>query len=195
MVSATSSATSVPAGSIDELAQAFEEDAPEVDLGRYGIEDWMALAVFWGIVGLVFLQFFTRYALNNSVAWTEEVAVAALVVLVFLGSAMCIRLSRHIQVDVLYHYVPASVARWISTGVDILRIAVLGYFLWLMWRYVSLVADERMVSVNITRRWMLYPVVAAFGFMVLRSAQVAWQNWQRGYSALERPEAFDGMGD
>lgn len=189
------SATSSPKGSIEELAHAFEDDAPEVDLRRYGIEDWLALAVFWGIVGLVFLQFFTRYALNNSVAWTEEIAVTALVVLVFLGAAMCIRLSRHIQVDVLYHYVPAQVARWMSRAVDVLRIVVLGYFLWLMWRYASLVADERMVSVNITRRWVLYPVVLAFGFMVLRSMQVAWQNWERGYSVLERPEAFDGMGD
>lgn len=189
------SARAAPTRSVEELAHAFEDDAPEVDLRQYGIEDWVGLAVFWGTVGLVFLQFFTRYALNNSVAWTEEVAVAALVVLVFLGAAMCIRLSRHIQVDVLYHYVSAPVARWMSRAVDVLRIVVLGYFLWLMWRYASLVADERMVSVNITRRWMLYPVVAAFGFMVLRSVQIAWQNWKRGYSVLERPEAFDGMGD
>ena len=25
--------------------------------------------------------------------------------------------------------------------------------------------------------------------------QVAWANWRRGYSVLERPEAFDGLGD
>ena len=34
----------------------------------------------------VFLQFFTRYVLNNSLAWTEEIAINCLVVVVFLGS-------------------------------------------------------------------------------------------------------------
>lgn len=179
---------------IEELAQAFEEEGPEVDLRQYGIEDWLTLAIFWGIVGLVFLQFFTRYGLNNSLAWTEEVAVSALVVLVFLGASMCLRLSRHIHVDVLYHYIPAGLAHWLSRLVDALRIVLLAYMLWLMWRYVALVSDERMISVNITRKWVLYPVVGAFAVMLLRAIQVAWNNWRRGYSVLERPDAFDGQG-
>ena len=29
--------------------------------------------------------------------------------------------------------------------------------------------------------------------MFLRSLQVAYANWRRGYSILERPEAFDGL--
>ena len=28
--------------------------------------------------------------------------------------------------------------------------------------------------------------------MFLRSVQVAVENWRRGYSVLERPDAFDG---
>ena len=57
----------------------------------------------------VFLQFFTRYVLNNSFAWTEEIATYCLVVIVFLGSVMCVRLGRHIHVDFLFRYLPARV--------------------------------------------------------------------------------------
>jgi hypothetical protein len=37
-------------------------------------EDWVAIVLFWGLALIVFLQFFTRYILNDSFAWTEEIA-------------------------------------------------------------------------------------------------------------------------
>ena len=40
-------------------------------------EDWIAFGLFWALAFIVFLQFFTRYVLNNSLAWTEEIACAA----------------------------------------------------------------------------------------------------------------------
>ena len=55
----------------DEIAHTFEEEAaPKVDLGIYAFEDWVALAIFWVMALAVFLQFFTRYVLNDSYAWT-----------------------------------------------------------------------------------------------------------------------------
>lgn len=81
----------------EEIAHAFEEEAPDADLSRYAAEDWLTLIVFWGMTVCVFLQFFTRYVLNNSLAWTEEIAINCLVVVVFMGSVMCVRMSRHIR--------------------------------------------------------------------------------------------------
>ena len=89
----------------EELVKSFEEaDRHEASLAGYSFEDWVCLGFFWAMAALVFLQFFTRYVLNNSLAWTEEIAANCLVVVVFLGSVWCVRRSRHIQVDVLYHY-------------------------------------------------------------------------------------------
>lgn len=174
--------------SIEELAHAFEDADPVVDLRVYAPEDWFTLIVFWGIVVLVFLQFFTRYALNNSLAWTEEVAVNSLIVLVFMGAAMCTRTTRHIHVDLIYHHIGPTAGRWLSRLVDVIRLGFFAYATWLMWRYVAIVADERLISVRLSRGWFLYPMLAAFAIMFLRSAQVLVQNWRRGYSVLERPE-------
>ncbi len=89
----------------DEIAKTFDEVEVPIDLSGHSPEDWVNLAIFWLMCGCVFLQFFTRYVLNNSFAWTEEVAIFCLVAIVFLGSAMCVRTSRHIHVDFLYRYV------------------------------------------------------------------------------------------
>jgi TRAP-type C4-dicarboxylate transport system permease small subunit len=178
----------------EELAHAFEEEAAPVDLSHHGWEDWLTLALFWVMVICVFLQFFTRYALNNSLAWTEEIASNTLVVVVFLGAAMCVRTSRHIHVDVLYHYLPAGVGRYLSLAVDIIRVLFFTYASWLMWRYVRIVADERMTTVNLPRSWFFYLVFVGFVLMLVRSVQVLVQNHRRGYSVLEHPEKFDTPG-
>jgi TRAP-type C4-dicarboxylate transport system permease small subunit len=178
----------------EELAHAFEEDQGPPDLSPFSVEDWVALAVFWGMALCVFLQFFTRYVLNNSFAWTEEIAINCLVVVVFLGSVMCVRLSRHIHVDVLYHYMSARLARGLATFVDVVRIGFFAYACKLLWRYVNIVSRERMVTIDLPRSIVFYAVFAAFVLMLLRAIQVAWRNWRRGYSVLEKPEAFDGTG-
>ncbi|AZO28631.1 MULTISPECIES: TRAP transporter small permease [unclassified Mesorhizobium] len=179
----------------EELAHSFEEEAAPVDLSLYAVEDWVTLAAFWGMVVCVFLQFFTRYVLNNSLAWTEEVAINFLVVVVFLGAAMCVRLSRHIHVDVLYHYLPASAGRFLALFVDAVRIGFFVYMCVLMWRYVSIVARERMTTIDLPRNVFFYAVFAAFALMLVRSIQVFVGNLRRGYSVLERPGAFDGIGE
>lgn len=179
----------------EELAHTFEEAAPEVDLTVYAVEDWITLGFFWLMTGCVFLQFFTRYVLNDSYAWTEEIAINCLIGVVFMGSVMCTRMSRHIQVDVLYHYLPPGVTRIMAMAVDILRIGFFAYGSWLMWRYLEIVEGEEMVTVALPRSIVFYTVFIAFVLMFLRAIQVFIQNQRRGYSVLERPEEFQNAGD
>src|SRR4051794_40974087 len=178
--------------SAEELAHTFDESehAP-VDLSEYAFEDWLALALFWAMALAVFVQFFTRYVLNDSFAWTEEIATNLNVALVFIGSAMCVRISRHIQVDFLYRYLPSWLGRILSTAVDLARIAFFGYGALLIWRFMDIVADEQMTTINLPKNLTYAFVFIGFLLMCFRSVQVAFLNWRRGYSVLERPEAFD----
>lgn len=176
----------------EAIAKTFDEVEATIDLSDHSPEDWVNLAIFWLMCGCVFLQFFTRYVLNNSFAWTEEVAIFCLVAIVFLGSAMCARTSRHIHVDFLYRYVGGLPGRALSTFVDVLRIIVFAYLAWLVWKYKSLIPDENMTTIDFPK-WPFFMVVfVSFVLMALWSAKVAWDNLRRGYSVLERPGAFDG---
>lgn len=178
----------------DEIAHTFEEEAtPKVDLGVYAFEDWVALAIFWVMALAVFLQFFTRYVLNDSYAWTEEIATYCLIGVVFIGASMCVRLSRHIQVDLIYRYLPRVVARALSTVIDLIRIAFFGYAVKLVWVYIQIIGDESMTTINFPKNYVYYAVLLGFVLMFARSLQVALQHLRQGYSILERPGAYDGF--
>ena len=156
----------------------------------------MTLAVFWGMALCVFLQFFTRYVLNNSLAWTEEIAINCLVVVVFLGSVWCVRQSRHIQVDVLYHYLPPGVARALSTLVDLIRIGFFAYASLLLWRYVGIVAarahghDRPAAVARLLQRLRRLRADA-------RCARSRWRSATGGAAirCSSAPSAFDGFGE
>jgi TRAP-type C4-dicarboxylate transport system permease small subunit len=182
-----------PQVSAEEIAQAFDESAVEPHLARYALEDWLTLVIFWGMALCVFLQFFTRYVLNNSLAWTEEIAINCLVVVVFLGSVMCVRLTRHIQVDVLYHYIPRGFGRVLALAVELVTIGFFAYATQLFWRYTSIVARERMVTIDLPRNVVFYAVFAAFLLMFVRAVVIFVRDMRRGYSHLERPDTLDGV--
>lgn len=184
--------TTQHASSVESIVSSFEEaDHQEVDLSGHTFEDWLCLGLFWTMAVLVFLQFFTRYVLNDSFAWTEELATYALIGVVFIGAAMCVRTSRHIQVDLLYRYMPHAMGRVLATAIDVVRTAFFGYVAWLVWQYIQLVGNEPMTTIEWNKAYVYWLALFGFVLMFLRSLQVTAQNWRQGYSNLERPEAYD----
>lgn len=176
----------------EDIAHVFDDQPVEVDLRSFGIEDWAAILIFWLMAGMVFLQFFTRYVLNDSFAWTEEIAVYCLVGVVFVGSAMCVRLTRHIHVDFLYRYLSPPAGRYLALAVGVVRIVFFGYVGWLFYKYASIISDEMMTTVQLPKSIVFNTVIVAFALMTIRAVQVLVQDIRRGYSPLERPSAFDG---
>jgi hypothetical protein len=92
------------------FAKLAEEEAaahpePPLDIAP---EDWITFLLFWGLAGVVFLQFFTRYVLNDSLTWTEEIAQYLLMVITFAGSAMAARRGTHITVEFLLNKLPTA---------------------------------------------------------------------------------------
>jgi TRAP-type C4-dicarboxylate transport system permease small subunit len=83
------------------------------------------------------------------------------------------------------------VARLLSTAIDLIRIAFFAYGAVLIWRFMDIVADEQMTTITLPKNLTYAFVFLGFVLMCFRSVQVAVANWRRGYSVLERPEAFD----
>lgn len=175
---------------LDASGHFHVKDAP-IDLGRYTIEAWIAFGFFWLLALNVFYQFFTRYVLNDSAAWTEEIARYLLISMVFVGVAAAVRTSRHIHVDFAYRLLSPRVGRALSTIVDLVRIAFFGYATLLTWEMMNKMGNYRMTIIDLPMNLVYGVCMFGFGCAALRSIQVAYLNGRRGYSALERPDLAD----
>jgi TRAP-type C4-dicarboxylate transport system permease small subunit len=162
-------------------------DAP-IDLSHYTVEAWIAFAFFWVLAITIFYQFFTRYVLNDSAAWTEEIARYLLIAMVFVGIAAMVQLQRHIHVDFLYRFVPKAVGRALSTLVDVVRIVFFAYVTILTWQMMGKMENYKMTIVDLPMNIVYGICMFGFACAAARSVQIALINWRQGYSVLERPE-------
>ena len=169
----------------------FHVQEEAVDISHYRFEDWLAFAIFWVLALVIFYQFFTRYALNDSASWTEEIARYLLIATAFVGAAIGVRKNNHIQVDFLYRLLPRAVTRPLAILVDILRIAFLGYCVWLTITLTMKIGSSRMAIIDLPMGIVYTFVGLGFALMTWRALMVARDNWKRGYSVLERPELAD----
>ena len=183
--------TPAPDQVLEKTADEFTVHEEAVDLRQYGFEDWVSLGLFWILALVIFYQFFTRYALNDSASWTEEIARYLLIGVAFVGAAMNVRKNNHIHVDFVYRLVPRPVGRAMSTLVDVARIAFVGYCVWLTYLLITKIGSSRMAIVDLPMGIVYGAVMFGFALMTVRAVQVAWGNWKRGYSILERPEMAD----
>lgn len=167
----------------------FHATDEAVDLSGTPLEAWAALALFWGLAGVVFTQFFTRYALNDSAAWTEEIARYLLIGVVFVGASIGVAKNNHIQVDLLYRYLPASACRVMAIAVDVMRVAFLAAMTFFTAQMMQKMGSYQMTIVDLPMNIVYSVVLFGFAAMTLRSLWVAKVHWQRGYSVLERPES------
>lgn len=159
-----------------------------VDLSVYAWEDWIAFGLFWALAATVFYQFFTRYALNDSASWTEEIARYLLICTVFVGASVSVRKNTHIHVDIFYRFMPAPMARALATFVDAVRVVFFAYAAYLTWLLMGRIGKQQMAIID----WpigLIYAFVL-FGFVLMcyRSIATALKHWRQGFSVLERPE-------
>ena len=158
----------------------------DVDLKSYGAEDWITFVLFWALAVIVFLQFFTRYVLNDSLGWTEEIARYVLICVAFIGAAVAVRRNTHIHVEFFYVYLPRRVGFVLSTLVDILRIAFFAVATWLSWQVLDIMQFQRMVVIDWPMSYVYVFVLIGFALMTARSVQVALRHWRAGESDLTR---------
>ncbi|WP_213952867.1 MULTISPECIES: TRAP transporter small permease [unclassified Variovorax] len=168
----------------------FHAEDEVVDLSDTIFEGWLALAIFWALGLTVFYQFITRYVMNDSAAWTEEVARYMLIGVVFIGATIGVAKNNQIQVDFFYRHMPAAMGRWMSRAVDVVRIAFFVAAVVMTIQMMLKIGDRTRMTIVDAPMNIVYGV-CLFGFaaMAFRSVQTARIHWRRGYSVLERPES------
>ena len=178
----------VPDEDPQHVAPIMLEDE-QIDLSDLRWDDSVVLVLFWVLAGVVFLQFFTRYVLNDSVAWTEEIARILLIGVTFIGSVMATRKQSHIAVEFIYRWVPRTGRRIAQAAIDVTTTAFFAV-LALLSAQIAGRTQQMMVSVDVPKSTIYWIVAAAFFFMTLYSAWNTWRHLRDGSSRLIDPDRF-----
>jgi TRAP-type C4-dicarboxylate transport system permease small subunit len=158
----------------------YADDLRNFSLRDHGIEDWCGLLLLWVMGGLVFTQFFSRYVLNDSVAWTEEVARYLLISLTFIGSATAVRRGSHIRVELLENLLPGAAKKLLQALLDAGRLAFWAFGAWVGMDLAQRMGVMPMDSLDATLAWVYWPICVGFVLMFLREVQWVWRRWRRG---------------
>lgn len=130
--------------------------------------DIPVLVIFAALLVIVALQFFTRYVLNDSLGWTEEIARYFLIMLGFVGAIICVRKDSHIRLEFLYHYLPIFWIKPLLLAVVLTGVGFWGYAGWLGIE-LALRTNANMASVNVPKSYVYY-VVAGSCFVMAACA-------------------------
>ena len=169
----------------DAVESLFQEE--EISLSDLNWSDGLVLAVFWGLAFVVFLQFFTRYVLNDSLGWTEEIARFLLIGVTFIGAIMATRKQSHIAVEFLYRWLSRPVRRALQTIVDIVSVV---FYAGLAVISVQMAGrtNQSMVSIQMPKSIIYWGVAICFACMTLYALAALARHWRTGTSRLIDPE-------
>ena len=112
--------------------------------------DLPALVLFVLLAGIVLLQFLSRYVLNDSVAWTEEVGRYLLIGVVYAGSLTALRKGEHIFLEVIYRRASLASVKALAILVDLANV-VFHAVLTVLAAGLTMAADRRMISVDLPK--------------------------------------------
>jgi TRAP-type C4-dicarboxylate transport system permease small subunit len=153
-----------------------EEPDPPIE---HHPEDWLAFAIFWGMAVIVFLQFFTRYILNDSLAWTEEIARYLLMWVTFVGAAIAMRRGTHIAVEAAFLILPPPIVRVLSFVVDVL---VVGFVALLCWFSVAITQRMQIQTMTV----IPWPMSIVYGGIGIGCLLMLWRAAQRFRDGMRR---------
>ena len=180
-----STPTPTPSPIEPEITHAFQTEDEDIDLRPVTLEGWLSLAFFLLLGMTVFHQFFTRYALNDSAAWTEEIARYLLIATVFLGLGIGVVKHSHVRVDFFYRFLPKSMSRSLALTVDVLCTFYYGLCAVLTGLMMQKLGNYQMTIIDLPMNLIYGICLLGFVLATFRSIQVTLAHWRSDYFGVD----------
>jgi TRAP-type C4-dicarboxylate transport system permease small subunit len=133
----------------------------------FALEDWLGVVLLVAILGVMAIGIFFRYALNDSLTWTEEVARYGLVLITYVGCATAVRRGTHIRVDAIDLVLSDRARRALALTIE------LGYLAYMAWRAIEIIGflrTRRSPALELPIGWIYGAIAAGFALAALRLA-------------------------
>jgi TRAP-type C4-dicarboxylate transport system permease small subunit len=109
---------------------------------------WVLIALMAAMAVLVFVNVVSRYILNYSIIWVEELTRYMMVWVGFLGAGLVLRLGAHIALEAFQDLLPSRAARALRAGIVVLLGATFASMTWLGTRYAAFAWEQETPVLN-----------------------------------------------
>lgn len=168
----------------DDLADAHlivvEDEETKVE---FHIDDVIAFVLFWAMAIVVFVQFFSRYVLNDSAAWTEEIARYQLMWVTFIGGAIVVRRKTNIGVEVLMQMLSEGPQRLLRFAIDVISLGFVALLAYFSITITERMGIQRMTVIDVSMSVVYAGISLGCFLMLWRALQVFVANARRGWRA------------
>ena len=135
---------------------------------------------------LICYQVFSRYVLNSSPFWIEEISVVSMMWIGLLGAAGCVWTESHMSLELVVSKLPEKVRVWSRSAVDVI-VGLFSFFLFergifLVQRMMS--GTLATLSIPLGYTYLILPI--AGGMMAIFSFSKAIHRLARFYVATGR---------
>jgi TRAP-type C4-dicarboxylate transport system permease small subunit len=124
-----------------------------------------AIVALMGIVAVVLVQIFARYALSKPPVWTEELSRYLFAYAIVLASAAVITRKRHVRLELFQHKLPLRGALVLGIGCHLL-IAIFAFFLLpYAWDFAANGGRQTSPALGIRLAWIFATTVIFFALV------------------------------
>ena len=114
---------------------------------------------------VVAAQVFSRYALNHSLFWSEELARYLLVWLTFLGAAVAYRRGVHPGIDIVYAKLPPAAKRLTTAVVGLLSLTLFAVMIVFGVQFAHFVRLQISPALGIPK-WIIFAIIPVSGALL-----------------------------
>lgn len=147
------------------------------------INHWIEFLLFGlgsAMALIVAAQVFFRYALNQSLFWSEELARYLLVWLTFLGASVAYYRQAHPGVDVLYAKMPDMIRKSSAVFIHLASIALFSVMIFYGCKFAYFVRLQISPALYLPK-WMIVSIIPLSGLiLILHGITFLFKELQRG---------------
>ncbi|MFT3961294.1 TRAP transporter small permease [Propionivibrio sp.] len=140
------------------------------------VEDIFVLSLHGLIALLVMLSVFLRYVFNAPLTWGEELIVALLTWMVFVGAAAAVRSQMHIRIDVMAPVFRMAKFNWLNTVTVLVGSVILAAA---VYSCIDQVLQEAIVEspmMGVSRAWFVSAMPVGLALMLMHVLR-AWMEF------------------
>ena len=136
------------------------------------------MSLLAGILAIIFINALTRYALNYSFIWAEEVVIGLVPWLAVTGLFLSVRRRQMIHDRVLPGQIPAGGRRALAMLADLLGAVMLAWLAWLGFNYVATFGGDPTPYLALPKGLFTSALWLGSAVVALAFAVAAWREWR-----------------